>query len=310
MKILTAATLEGMWAGLPVPWMNRDEIDEGALRENVRRCCRAGVHGVYTHGTTGEFYAQTPEEWRRVVTATLQEAAPLGIPVQIGCTSLWTGDVIRRAAEAQEAGASAVQIAFPFWLALTDDQAVRFLKEVTASVSGMPVVIYNTPRSKKPLTVELLKRILEADIPVIGCKGARSLDEFKALHEVAPELALFVREADLADWWEWGARGSYSSLVYACPRLMLRYYDLCKRRDLQAQRIAEALKRMDVEFDLPHSQKGMYDTAFDRTFATATGFLTGSLLLSRGPYDSPTEKDVQEFRDWCTRSWPEFLREI
>ncbi|MGD0129393.1 MAG: dihydrodipicolinate synthase family protein [Terriglobia bacterium] len=307
MGTLTSATLEGMWAGLPVPWTIQDEIDEAALRENVRRCCRVGVHGVYTHGTTGEFYAQTPEEWSRVVTATIEEARPFGTPVQIGCTSLWTREAIRRAATAQRAGASAIQLAFPFWLALTDDQAVRFLREVTDSIPGVPLVIYNTQRSKKPLTAELLKRIIDADIPVIGCKGAQSRDDLKTLGQVAPQIRFFVREADLADWWECGARGSYSSLVYACPQLMLRYYAACKQGDPEAREIQKSLKRMDAEFTLPRANRGLYDTAFDRTFATATGFLTGSLLISRAPYDSATEKDAQEFRGWCAKSWPEFM---
>src|SRR6185503_15721905 len=93
---LNSENLKGMWAGLPVPWDPRDRIDEESLRENVRRICRAGVPGVYTHGTTGEFYAQTEEEWRRVVDATVEESKELKTPVQIGCTALWTAEAIRR----------------------------------------------------------------------------------------------------------------------------------------------------------------------------------------------------------------------
>ena len=114
MTRLTPDALKGMWAGLPVPWTAKDEIDEEALRENVRRICRAGVPGVYTHGTTGEFYAQTTEEWKRVVKATIEESRATGTPTQVGCTALYTGEVIRRVAYAQESGADGVQIAFPF----------------------------------------------------------------------------------------------------------------------------------------------------------------------------------------------------
>lgn len=310
MALLMRSSLEGMWAGLPVPWTDRDEIDEAALRENVRRVCRARAHGVYTHGTTGEFYAQTPEEWKQVVTATLEEAKSFGTPVQVGCTSLSTRDVIRRVAYAQEAGANAVQVAFPFWLALTNDQALRFLKEVTTAVPDIPVVIYNTGRSKKTLTADLLKRIMDAAIPIIGCKGARNEEDLRALHDTAPQVRFFVGEAELAEWWKHGARGSYSSFVYACPRLMLRYYEMCKQNDPQVKQIERGLKRLIAEFVVPRLERGMYDTAFDRTFAAATGFLAGKLLFSRGPYDSPTPKDVEEFRDWCTRSFPEFIQEI
>ena len=78
---LTSDTLKGMWAGLPVPLTAQDQIDEAALRENVRRVCRSGAHGVYTHGTTGEFYVQSPEEeWARGVNATIAESKPFGVP--------------------------------------------------------------------------------------------------------------------------------------------------------------------------------------------------------------------------------------
>ena len=53
-------------------------------------CAGAGAHGVYTHGTTGEFYAQTPEEWRQVARVTVEECRPFGTPTQVGCTALWT----------------------------------------------------------------------------------------------------------------------------------------------------------------------------------------------------------------------------
>ena len=310
MTRLTPAVLRGMWAGLPVPWTEKDEIDEEALRENVRRICRAGAPGVYTHGTTGEFYAQTAEEWKRVAKATVEECRASGTPTQVGCTALYTGEVIRRVAFAQESGADGVQIAFPFWMEVTDSQAVRFLKEVTTAVPGMPVIIYNTGRSKKPLTADFLKRIVEAGIPVVGCKGARNPEELQALLAAAPQVKFFVGEPDLAGWWKFGARGCYSSFIYACPRFMLRYTGLCERVDPEAQTIARGLQQLIADYVVPRYQKGMYDTAFDRIFTTATGFLTGKLLLSRGPYDSPTAKDVEDFRAWCAQKLPQFIEEI
>jgi len=307
---LTSETLKGLWAGLPVPWTERDEIDESALRENVFRTCKAGVHGIYTHGTTGEFYAQTGNEWNTVVKATIEESRVLRTPNQIGCTALWTGEVIRRAIYAQNLGADGIQIAFPFWMPLTDNQSARFLKEVTVAVPQMPIILYNTERSKKPLTVDLLKRLLDSGIPVIGCKGVRSLEELQAFQEAAQEVKFFVGEDQLASHWSHGARGCYSSLVYACPRFMLRYFRLCEQGSPEAFQIEKKLRQLIDEYVMPRFQEGMYDTAFDRLFAVMTGFLTGSLLLSRPPYDSPSRKDVEDCRDWCAQHLPEIIDEI
>ena len=307
---LTTATLNGMWAGMPVPWDLRDQVDEESLRENIRRICGTGAHGVYTHGTTGEFYAQTPEEWRQVAQATVEGCADFQIPTQVGCTALWTAEVIRRAEFAQRIGAGAIQIAFPFWLPLNDRQAFDFLKDVTKVVPEMPIVIYNTPRSKKTLSVALLKRLLDGHIPVIGCKGVRNKEELAAMSEVAPTIKFFVGDAELASSWAYGARGCYSSFIYACPHFMLRYYELCQQRNNESLQIGRTLQQFEKEFVAPRFERGMYDAAFGRVFATMTGFLTGALLRNRKPYDSPNEQDVEECRLWFNRHLPQFLDEV
>jgi len=295
---------------MPVPWDLRDQVDEESLRENIRRICGGGVHGVYTHGTTGEFYAQTPEEWRQVAQATVEGCADFQIPTQIGCTALWTAEVVRRAEFAQRIGAGAIQIAFPFWLPLTDRQAVEFMKDVTRAVPEMPIVIYNTPRSKKTLSLDLLKRLLDQNIPLIGCKGVRNKEELAAMSRLAPAIKFFVGESELASFWAYGAQGCYSSFIYACPQFMLRYYEMCRQRDSNSLQIGRALQQFGKDFVATRFERGMYDTAFDRVFATMTGFLTGPLLRSRKPYDSPTEQDVEECRLWFKRYLPQFLHEV
>jgi len=304
---LTVDTLRGMWAGLPVPWTSQDELDEAALRENVRRICRAGAHDVYTHGTTGEFYAQSEEEWKHVVRATVEECKSEGRPCQIGCTALCTREVIRRVRVAQQTGADGVQIAFPFWLELTDDQAVRFLRDVKDAVPGIPFILYNTTRSKKPLTIHLLRQALDAEVPIIGCKGVQNKQELEEFLKIGPQLRFFVGEYDLASNWSSGARGCYSSFVYACPRFMLRYFDLCEQDSEEAKQIEENLKRFVAECVTRLIRRGMYDTALDRCFAAMTGFLSGNLLQSRQPYDAATQKDVNDCREWCSSNLPEFI---
>jgi 4-hydroxy-tetrahydrodipicolinate synthase len=302
--------LKGMWAALPVSWSIDGQFDEGSTRENVRRVCRAGVHGVYTHGTTGEFYAQSEDEWRRVTQATMEESRALQVPCQIGCTALWTGEVIRRAEFAQKLDAAAIQIAFPFWMALSDSQAVRFLLDVARAVPGMPIILYNTERSKKLLTTQLLQRIIDAGIPLIGCKGIRNLDEFRSFCAAAPGVKFFVGETELASYWKDGARGCYSAFVLASPAFILRYYDLCEIGSPQAERVAALLRRFIAEVIMPFVERGLFDSALDRCIASTTGFLKGPLLTSRAPYDSPTDGDVAECRDWFGKNLPEFIPEL
>ena len=129
--MLSRKEMIGPWAGFPTAWDQDLMFDEDTYRADLRRCCQAGVPGVYTAGTTGEFYAMEFDEWKAVTKATVEECRNCGTPVMIGVTSTYTLGVQRRAAYAAELQADAIQLALPFWMELDDRQLVPFFKAVT-----------------------------------------------------------------------------------------------------------------------------------------------------------------------------------
>ena len=78
--MLTRETFTGPWAGLPVAWTDDDRFDEITYRGDVTRCCRAGVPGVYSGGTTGEFYAMEFDEFQEIARATVEACHACGTP--------------------------------------------------------------------------------------------------------------------------------------------------------------------------------------------------------------------------------------
>ena len=64
--MLTRQDMIGPWAGLPVAWDEKLNFDEQTYRADLERTCKAGVPGVYTAGTTGEFYAMELDEWKEI----------------------------------------------------------------------------------------------------------------------------------------------------------------------------------------------------------------------------------------------------
>src|SRR5438552_3390654 len=83
---LTRENLHGVWAAVATPFDQQGRFDEGTLRENIRRLAGAGVHGIYTTDSDGEFYALELEEFRQVVGVFADETSKLGIPTQVGVT--------------------------------------------------------------------------------------------------------------------------------------------------------------------------------------------------------------------------------
>ena len=53
---------EGIYTPLVTPYHEDFSMNEGALVETVENLIVAGVHGIVVAGSTGEYYAQTPEE--------------------------------------------------------------------------------------------------------------------------------------------------------------------------------------------------------------------------------------------------------
>lgn len=309
MTILNRETLTGPWAGLPVAWTNNDEFDEATYRADISRCCAAGVPGVYTCGTSGEFYAMEFDEFQSVTRAAVEEGHAAGKPVMIGCTSTYNLGAARRAAFAAECGADAIQAALPFWMAIGNTEVVPFFKEVARASGGLPLSIYETTRAKKVLTLDQHRAIkdavpsyvmVKANEGTVGCtpEGCRELTEF---------VNVFIGEHELGTLGRVGAKGCCSSVVYWNPGLILRLWQQVTQQDWDnVDTTCTKLGRMFEFLGESFGNRGLTDTGFDRLGATACGFLKCG-LRSRGPYPSATEDNIEILQNWYREHFPEML---
>jgi dihydrodipicolinate synthase/N-acetylneuraminate lyase len=307
--VLTRETLTGPWAGPPVAWTEQDEFDEATYRKDVARCCEAGVPGVYTGGTTGEFYAMEFEEFKAVTRATVEECKVHGVPVMIGCTSTYTLGAARRAAFAAECGADVIQLTLPYWIEMEGSQIVPFFKEVVAAAGGLPMSIYELLRMKRILTLDEHRAMKDAVPNYLMVKATRgTLGATQAGCEALSAFVnVFAGEHQWAELGPYGASGSCSSVVYWNPRFTLDLWEHVEKQEwsrVQAgcQRIQDCFDFQDTAFE----GRGFTATAVDRLGGVASGFLKTS-LRSRGPYPSINEDDVRIMRDWYRLQFPQML---
>jgi len=307
--MLKIEQFKGPWAGLPVAYHDDYSFDEATYRGDVARCCEAGVPGVYTGGTTGEFYAFDFDEFQAVTDATIEECKNGKTPVMIGCTSLYTIGAIKRARYAMDKGADAVQIALPFWMEIPDRCVVDFFVEVSEAVPGMPITIYETMRAKKAITLEMHKEIKQRIPAVIGVKSNEGT--VGATPEGCAELSklyhVFSGENKLGILGPSGQIGSCSSLVYQNPRLILKIFDLLFEKNWdELEGWMQKLNKMIFEGLKPGFDAGCEDSALDRLLGLSAGFLKTSLIC-RKPYPSCTPEMLAGFRKWLEENLPEFL---
>ena len=306
---LTQDTFRGPWAGLPVAWTDDDRFDEPTYRADVARCCRAGVPGVYTGGTTGEFYAMEFDEFQSVARSTIEECHAHRKPAIIGCSATYTLGAVRRARVAARLGADAIQVALPYWMKIGAPEIAPFFKTVADAADGLPLSIYETPRCKHALTLEehrSIKDVVPSYIMVkanAGTIGATP-DGCAALSEL---VNVFVSETRWTELAPRGARGSCSAMVYWNPRLTLNLWSSVESDDWVAVKMLHArIAALHAFLHAEFGSKGFTDTAFDRLGGVACGFLETS-LRSRGPYPSATRDDVRILREWCREHFPEIL---
>lgn len=305
---LTRETLRGVWAALIVPWTDRDRVDVRRLVREVRDYAGTGVHGVYTGGTTGEFYAQDDATYDTITHTVVEQAHAIGLPVQIGATALSTPTTIARIRVAKRAGADAVQLALPFWLELKDDEVERYVDEIVAAAGRTPIVLYVTGRSKRKIGPDLLGRLAKRHPTLLGTKDTgATVDEVRAMLAKAPDLAIFGGE-DFYERLPVGGCGGYCSITGFNARKVVELYTLCAEgRLVEAKPLAAAIRRYLHEALIePLVQKaGLWDSAIDRIQRVAGGGVVG--LRCQSPYRSGSEKHVRQVIAWVRRNAPELL---
>jgi len=143
------------------PFDANDELDIMALRKSVRRVVEAlkGSDAVFlTTGSTGEFYAMSIEECRRVVHVVVEEVNGQ-FPVLAGTGREATRKTIEMCQFAREDGADGFLIVSPYYNPVTAEGLYRHFKIVAENVDA-GIMIYNNPlASKLWIPVDLMVRL-------------------------------------------------------------------------------------------------------------------------------------------------------
>jgi dihydrodipicolinate synthase/N-acetylneuraminate lyase len=187
---LTRQSLRGVWPALLIPWGPDDGIDESCLIDEIDQLADAGVHGTYTGGTAGEFYAQDDATFTKLTELACRRSIDVAIPVQIGCTGLSTRSAQERVRIAVDCGCDAIQFTLPFWLPLDDYEVRQFFFDIATTAREIPLVFYQTPRAKRRIDPPLIGKLVQEIPTLIGMKDTGC--DHSALREIvadAPDLA-------------------------------------------------------------------------------------------------------------------------
>ena len=163
------------------------EIDYAQARRLAQALVASGSDGLVVTGTTGENPSLAHEENLRIWTE-VKEAVGDSATVVAGSGTNGTGETIKLARMAEEAGADAQLLVVPYYNKPTQEGLYRHFRAVAESTS-LPCILYNVPsRTIVNMTAETTLRLAN-DVPnIVGTKEASGdLAQIAAIIRDAPD---------------------------------------------------------------------------------------------------------------------------
>lgn len=304
MKPLPAVEIRGTWAPVLLPLDDSERIDLGALDAQLDALLEADVDGIYTNGTSGEFYAQSEDEFDRVIELVAGRCEPAGVPFQIGVSHTSAQTSLERLRRAAAVAPSAFQVILPDWVAPSDHEAVAFLDRLAEAADPVGLVLYNPPHAKRvlaPAEIGALRR----DVP--GLVGLKVVDDgpqwYAAMREEARGLSVFVPGHHLASGLAEGAAGAYSNVACLQPAGAARW----GRSDRDAALALETRIRRFLDAHVePLKQVGLSNAALDKLLAAAGDWAPVGTRL-RWPYRGAPPELAVRLRPIAREALPELF---
>ena len=227
-----AKKLHGIIPPMTTPFTAEGEIDERAFRAQVRFFLGKGVHGVCVGGSTGEGHTLTRDEFKRLMTATVEEVNGR-IPVVAGIIANSTREAVLRARDVENLDIAALQITPVHYLFKPDEDATyNHFRTLTESVK-QPVLIYNVIPWNYLSPAQLL-RIMREIPGVIGVK--QSQGDLKLMADLlldVPEGKLVFTAVDalLYPSFALGSPGTIAANPAAVPGVCVALWNAVQRGD-------------------------------------------------------------------------------
>lgn len=141
------ATFKGVIVPMVTPF-NRDSeqsINYEAGEQLVEKLIAAGVNGIFTFGSNGEFHVCTPDERIEFSKFVIEKVAGR-VPVYVGTGACSTHEAVEMSKRAEAIGADALSVINPYFMGINADQMKNYFATVAQSVN-IPVMLYNIPKA-------------------------------------------------------------------------------------------------------------------------------------------------------------------
>jgi 4-hydroxy-tetrahydrodipicolinate synthase len=288
-----ADRLSGISTVALTPFTAEEALDEIGLRRIIRYIDDGGTDTIVSCGGTGEYYALTSEERRRIHAVVVEEARHAPVLATVGLSA---GDAIREARDAENLGAAGIMI-LPAVHPYTEAHGLlQYYREICRAVSVGVVVYVKDPA----FSSELLQEVTAIE-NVIGVKYAiNDLRRFASAVDDGQGDVVWVcgsAEAWAPFYWAAGATGFTSGLANVAVGESVRLRDALRSGDRKA--VIEAWRRVRPMEDLRSRHSDANNVAALKAAASLRGLAESTV---RPPLRALPESEWQEVTE-ILRGW-------
>jgi len=293
---LTRQNLRGTWGTLLLPIRADESIDYDALEEEIAFMIHAGVAGIYSNGSAGEFYAQSHDEFIEINTRLARACQAAGTHFQIGASHPFAQETLQRIRSTRHLAPDAYQVILPDWFVVRGAEVDAYLEKIIEAAAPAGIILYNPPHAKRQLPIEEIGRLAAQFPGLLGVKVAGG-DEawYRAMRETCGDLSVFIPGHLLATGIAQGAHGSYSNVACLHPAAAVRWNEMILSNPADALLIQQEILAFLERHIIPYIKDGHVNAAADKLLAAIGNWSRVGTRL-RWPYRWIPEEDVAPLR--------------
>jgi 4-hydroxy-tetrahydrodipicolinate synthase len=293
---LTRQNLRGTWGTLLLPIREDESIDYAALEEEIDFMIRAGVAGIYSNGSAGEFYAQSPAEFIEINTRLARACQAAGTWFQIGASHPFAQETLERIRSTKHLAPDAYQIILPDWFIVRGEEVGAYLERIIEAAAPAGIVLYNPPHAKRQLPIEEIGRLARRFPGLLGIKVAGGDDTwYRAMREHCGDLSVFIPGHLLVTGLVNGAHGTYSNVACLHPTAAVRWNEMALSDPDRALIIQQEILAFLEQHIIPYIKAEYVNAAADKLLAAIGNWSRVGTRL-RWPYRWIPEDDVASLR--------------
>jgi len=204
-----------------------EKFNEKEMRNQVNRLIHAGVSGIFTLGTNGEFYAFSQAEKIEIIKVVVDEVKGR-VPVYAGTGCVTTKETIELSKIAKNLGVDVLSIISPYFAGISQDDIYRHYSSVAEAVD-LPILLYNIPaRTGNNIDYKTVKKLSKYP-NIIGIKDSSGNfdNTLKYIENTDERLSVLAGSDSLILWTLMaGGSGAISGCSNVFPELMVSIYKL------------------------------------------------------------------------------------